>query len=241
MIHDIKPFLQVHERQLPFMLPLTILGLQVTAVFNKTKAFVVQGGEFKLWSHQKEESLLFSYRINAKTFNPVETLINDHRVWGDVFFSDSSLLTLTVFNGLFCVNGKRDNVVITQQWQVAMMQPERNMTICFKMPSCSHEQEMEEQHLILNWFCSWYHLWLYAYLLNMSQEYWGQYDSLWNYICPKFHAVLFVVLQPYGHKTNIYIVPRDRRMAKNISLRSVNMEMTICFWNSTCVRDSSVF
>lgn len=67
MIHNIKLFLQVHERQLPFMLPLTILGRQVTAVFNKTKAFVVEGGELKLWSYPKEESVLFSYLINGKT------------------------------------------------------------------------------------------------------------------------------------------------------------------------------
>lgn len=36
--------------------------------------------------------------------------------------------------------------MLTQQREVAMMQSEHNMTSCFKMPSCSHEQEMEEQH-----------------------------------------------------------------------------------------------
>lgn len=34
IIHDIKPFLQVHERQLPSMLPLTILASQVTVVLE---------------------------------------------------------------------------------------------------------------------------------------------------------------------------------------------------------------
>lgn len=34
IIHDIKPFLQVHERQLPSMLPLTILASQVTLVLE---------------------------------------------------------------------------------------------------------------------------------------------------------------------------------------------------------------